>query len=183
MEVIVIHSTKYGSTEKYAIQIAKALQCPVVKSQGVTVEDLTHYDLIILGSCLLEGQLANAEQYQEWIRAYPEKHWALFTVGLSNPKLTDFAEILNSTFSKEILAQVYFFHYRGSIQYKRLLLMESLIKKARQERLSSIDKVSLGSENEALLEKYGTNYDVLDVDKTSCLIEWVNQKMALNEEK
>lgn len=172
METLIIHSTKYGSTEKYAQQIAKKLQCSSVKSTHVQLEDLKPFDVIILGSCLLEGQLADASLYDQWIAAYPDKHWALFTVGLANPALTDFTEIMSRSFSSDVISHLKLFHYRGAIQYKRLLLMESLFKRAREHRVSSIDNVKLGAENKDLLHKYGTNYDVGDEGNIDGLIEW-----------
>ncbi|MBK0347729.1 hypothetical protein JDW15_03615 [Aerococcaceae bacterium zg-ZJ1578] len=175
MEKIVIHSTKYGSTEKYANRIAKQIQCPVVKGDKVSVEDLKDYDIIILGSCLLEGKLANASLYQQWITAYPDKHWLIFTVGLSNPKLTDFQQILSTEFDKEICQKVSFYHYRGTIQYKRMQLMGNLANRAVMGRMASIDTVKLKEEDKALLQKYGTNYDLADENKISYLIETVQQ--------
>lgn len=175
METIVIHSTQYGSTEKYANKIAKKLRCPVVDSAKVKAEDLKTYDIIILGSCLLEGKLSDASLYEELVDAYPDKHWALFTVGLSNPKLTDFNKILDNHFKDETIEKVEFFHYRGAIQYKRLLLMESLVSKVKQARLNSIDHVPLDDENRCLLNKYGTTYDLTDEENTNLLIEWAKK--------
>lgn len=173
MEVLVVHSTKYGSTEKYALQIAKKLQCSAVKGVQVQVEDLMPYDVIILGSCLLEGELANADLYEKWVKTYPDKHWALFTVGLANPVLTDFSSILAKGFSPEVIEKLQLFHYRGAIQYKRLLLMQSLFEQARKDRIKSIDHVKLGPENRDLLSRYGTHYDSDEEGNIFSLIEWV----------
>ncbi|MBD3948491.1 hypothetical protein I4Q36_09095 [Tuanshanicoccus lijuaniae] len=175
MEKIVIHSTKYGSTEKYAMRIAKQIHSPVVKGDKVAVEDLKDYDIIILGSCLLEGKLANSSLYQQWISAYPDKHWLIFTVGLSNPKLTDFQKILAAEFDEVTCQRVSFYHYRGTIQYKRMQLMGNLANRAVMHRKDSIDTVKLGEEDKALLQKYGTHYDLSDENKISYLIEEVQQ--------
>ncbi|NLJ17749.1 flavodoxin domain-containing protein [Globicatella sulfidifaciens] len=182
MEIIVIHSSRYGSTEKYAIEISKKLRCPVVDSAQVSVEDLASYDIIILGTCLLEGQLSDAAMYEQWVKQYPDKYWALFTVGLSNPKLTDFKDILDNNFEDATIEKVELFHYRGAIQYKRLLLMESLVSKVKQKRLASIDYVPLDDDNERLLRKYGTTYDFTDKENTILLIDWVN-KILRNEKE
>lgn len=182
MSIIVIHSTKYGSTEKYAIRIAKRLQCPVVKSEKVQLEDLVNYNIIILGSCLLEGQLAESQLYQRWILAYPEKQWIMFTVGLCNPSMTDFTPILKSHFLETVIQNVKFFHYRGTIQYKRLLLMSNLVRRLGQENSQSIDTVKLDEEDQRLLKRYGTSYDGQDVKKTDQLIEWLmSQKEDIKE--
>lgn len=175
METIVIYSTRFGSTEKYAFEIAKRLQCSAVKSQHVSREDLANYDLIIFGSCLLEGMLTDAHYFQDWVHTYPDKIWALFTVGLSNPALTNFSLILRQNFDEMVLSKTTFFHYRGTIQYKRLVLMQDLIQQMKVARAHSLDQTPLSDENQALLEKYGTYCDAADLASIDELIQWVNK--------
>lgn len=172
LKTIVIYTTRYGSTEKYAHEIAKELNCPSLKSSQVTQADLKPYDVVILGSCLLEGQLANAATYESWIEAYPHKKWALFTVGLSNPKLTNFDYILSYNFKLKTLDRIAAFHFRGTISYKRLHLMQNLIKQLQDEEVDSIDFVTLDDLNKKLLEKYGTYIDSGDILSINELIDW-----------
>lgn len=172
METIVIYTTRYGSTEKYAHEIAEKINCLSLKSSQVRQVDLEPYDVVILGSCLLEGQLANAATYDAWIEAYPHKHWALFTVGLSNPKLTNFEYILNYNFKPRTLDKIATFHFRGTISYKRLHLMQNLIKQLQEEEVDSIDFVTLDDINKKLLEKYGTYIDSGDITAIDQLVSW-----------
>lgn len=176
MEVIVIHSTRFGSTEKYAFEIAKQVQCSAVKSQNVTAEDLDHYDIIVFGSCLLEGQLTDADKFQSWVEQYPNKKWALYTVGLSNPSLTNFTTLLSEQFSQVVLERVHFFHYRGSIQYKRLELMQDLIHRMKEKRVESLDQTPLSDSNRELLQKYGTYFDMTDIGSIKDLVRWIKSQ-------
>lgn len=175
MKKVVIYSTTYGSTQKYATKIANQLQCSAVQSDAVTDELLADADIIIIGSCLLEGKLEDASIYEKWITAYSNKRWLLFTVGLSNPELTNFQEILAHNFSSEIIQALKTFHFRGAIQYKRMLLMSSLVSKLIKKDLSSVDEVPLSESNKRLLNRYGTSSDSSDEASTASLIEYVAQ--------
>ncbi|WP_124058718.1 flavodoxin domain-containing protein [Vaginisenegalia massiliensis] len=173
MRKLVVYTKEFGSTEKYAEFIGGKLNCPVKDSHHVTLEDIENSDAIILGSCLLSGHLFDTDSYQGWIEQFPDKVWALYTVGLSNPQLTDFNYILTQHFDDDTLTRLKCFHFRGIISYKRLNLMDRLISKLHQFKTSSIDMVPLDDEEYRLLERYGTSFDEQDAEEVKDLIEWI----------
>lgn len=174
MKKIVIYETTYGSTESYAKRIAGKIDAEIKKYDQVSVEDLADYDLIIFGTCLLGGIIYGTEKIDQWINVYPDKHWALYTVGLANPELTDFQPIFASYFKAETLEHITTFNFRGTIRYKRLNLMHDLLNEAHLNRQSSIDMVPLDEENIKLLSTYGTTVDARDVDSIKPLLQWVD---------
>lgn len=177
MKAIVVYETKFGSTGKYAHLIGQQLGIPVAEFNKVTVDMLAEYELIILGGCLISGKIHEAELFNEWISTYPDKEWILYTVGLSNPSLTDFNELLSKHFSKEILSKLKTFHFRGTIRYKRLNLMYELLKQTHLNRAPSIDTVKLDDEAIKLLKTYGTIIDGRDMPSISPLVDYVSTKM------
>lgn len=52
MKAIVVYTSKYGTTEKYARWIAEGLHCPAKELQDISAQDLTAYDTIIYGGGL-----------------------------------------------------------------------------------------------------------------------------------
>lgn len=174
MKKIVIYETTYGSTESYAKRISDRINAEFKKYNQVSIEDLADYDVIIIGTCLLGGKIYGTEKIDQWIDVYPDKHWALFTVGLANPELTDFQPIFESHFNAHTLEHLTTFHFRGTIRYKRLNLMHDLLNEAHLNRQSSIDMVPLDEENIKLLSTYGTTVDARDVDSIKPLLQWVD---------
>lgn len=172
MKIIVIYESKFGSTEIYAKRISEALDCSSLKLEEASQDILEQYDIIILGSCLLGGELYGVNRYQDWIETYPKKHWILFTVGLSNPELTDFEVILKKHFDEMTYNRIKTFHLRGSVAYKHLSIMDHLADKIKQTG-ESIDTVVLTQEELNVLSHYGTSTIQADnqVDK---LIDYVN---------
>lgn len=175
MKKIVIYETTYGSTESYAKRIAEELGATIKKHEQIRVEKLADYDVVIIGTCLLSGKIYDTERIEQWINTYPDKTWGLFTVGLSNPSLTDFEPIFKENFSEVVQQRITPFHFRGTIRYKRLNLMYGLLDKAHINRQRSIDTVPLDDEGLALLKTYGTIIDSRDADSIKPLIEWVEE--------
>lgn len=178
--MIVIYGSTYGSTEKYAQSISQRLKCTAIDSRDVETKSLDGYQTIILGACILEAQIIEAALYQHWIESYPDKNWILFTVGLSNPELTDFNRLLRSNFKAEILDKVQFFHFRGSISHKRLSFMDTMSQSAISQH-SSVDFVNLKSEDHELLKRYGTTLDTQDEVTITPLIDFVKRIQSTNE--
>lgn len=177
MKAIVIYETKFGSTGKYAHLIGQQLDIPVEEYHHVDPTSLADYDLIILGGCLISGTIHDAELFSQWITMYPDKEWILYTVGLSNPSLTDFNALLLDYFTPEILSKLKTFHFRGTIRYKRLNLMYDLVKQAHLNRMSSIDTVVLDEEAYNLLQTYGTMIDGEDMPSVAPLVNYVQEKI------
>ena len=67
MNCLVVYMSRYGSTKRYAEQIAKVLNCRVCAHNEVTDTLLAESQIMILGTCILEGRLEGAPVYQEWI--------------------------------------------------------------------------------------------------------------------
>lgn len=172
MKTIVIYETTYGSTESYAKRIAEELGATIKKHEQIQVEKLADYDLVIIGTCLLSGKIYDTDRIEQWISTYPDKTWCLFTVGLSNPSLTDFDSIFENNFSDVVQKRITPFHFRGTIRYKRLNLMYGLLNKAHINRQSSIDMVPLDEESINLLKTYGTIIHSDDEESIKPLIEW-----------
>ena len=156
MKCLVVYMSRYGSTQRYAEQIAKVLNCRVCAHNEVTDTLLAESQIMILGTCILEGRLEGAPVYQEWIESWPDKYWILYTVGLSNPDLTNFDPLMAAAFKPEVL--------------ERLDFMQRLAKQLEDTKEHSLDTVSLGDVERSMLETYGTTYDVTEESSLEPLV-------------
>lgn len=175
MKSVVIHTTKYGSTSKYAEYIGNILKCPVLASEQAEAKDFVEADIIIFGSCFLGGEMYGIEQCQQWLKDYPDKQWVIYTVGLFNPTLTNFKELLERNFADDLIEGVPIFNLRGTIVYKRLLLTDRIVSKGRKEQIESLDAVPLDEVEHELLARFGTTVDEKDIATIMPLIKWVQQ--------
>ena len=170
MKCLVVYMSRYGSTKRYAEQIAKVLNCRVCAHNEVTDTLLAESQIMILGTCILEGRLEGASVYQEWIEAWPDKSWILYTVGLSNPALTNFDPLMAAAFKPEVLERITEFHFRGTIVYKRLDFRQRIAKQLEDSKEHSLDTVSLGDVERSMLETYGTTYDLTEESSLEPLV-------------
>ncbi len=81
--VIVLYSSKYGATRKYARWLAEELECRVVETKKASLEQVREHDTIILGGGVYASGIAGIRFLK---RNYPhlrEKKIIVFAVGAS----------------------------------------------------------------------------------------------------
>ena len=95
--IAVIYQSKYGSTRQYAQWIARDLGAQLLERSAVSPASLREYDVVVYGGGLYAGGIAGVDL----VAKYPCPPLVVFTVGLANPAITDYSEILNRNFSPE----------------------------------------------------------------------------------
>ena len=63
---LVIYTTKYGTTETYAKQIATVLKADLKEIANVEAHDLIFYDTVIFGAPLYLGKPYHYEKVLDW---------------------------------------------------------------------------------------------------------------------
>lgn len=161
MACLIIYGSRFGSSKLFAESLSSKLNADKVDANDVTDEQVNQYSVIILGICLLEGQLQNARKMREWIEAYPNKKWIIYISGFSNPTMSDYKKILAEYFSKEMIATIPIFYLQCTIGHKRLELMQSVIQRLQTEQNNGItlDRIQLTQDELELMAQYGTTYD------------------------
>jgi len=108
-KVAVIYKSKYGTTKRYAQWIAQALDAPIFDASSIQPSQLSNYDTVIYGGGLYARGIDGVKLVTESF----DKTLVLFTVGLADPKITDYTPILEKTFTPEQLSKIKVFHLRG----------------------------------------------------------------------
>lgn len=177
MKYIVTYSSKYGSTQKYAKWIGKALSCEVKDIKSVRSDMLQNYDVIIHGGSLYAGGVSGMKQLIKLYPAIRGKKLILFTCGLADPTSSqNVMHIENGVaqaVSKEMYDNMKQFHFRGGIDYSRLspihrammwMLCQTMKKKG-YDNLSDDDKL--------MLDTYGKQIDFSDQSTIKMLVDYV----------
>ena len=150
-KILVVYTSKYGSTQKYAEWIASELSADLFAAKTVEPTALSQYDIVIYGGGLYAGGIAGVKL----ITSNSCKNIIVFTVGLADPNLTDYSAILNKNFTPELLAKTKFFHLRGGIDYKKLgpihksmmAMMKGMIQRKPESEREPEDKEFLNTYN------------------------------------
>jgi hypothetical protein len=112
-KIAVIYKSQYGTTKQYAQWIAEALEARIFEASDIKPAQLMDFDVVIYGGGLYAGGVIGAKL----VTKNPCKALVLFTVGLADPKITDYSEIIGKTLSPEQLAKTKVFHFRGGVDY------------------------------------------------------------------
>ena len=168
-KIAVIYKTIYGTTKRYAEWIAEELNASLFEVSEIKPKQLASYDVVVYGGGLYASGIIGVKL----VTNNPCKSLIVFTVGAANPNNTDYTDILNKNFSKELLSKTKIFHLHGGIDYGNLSLvhkaMMALVKK-------SVDRKS-PDEREAddpeFLATYGKKFDYTDKSTIAPLLEYV----------
>lgn len=168
--ILIIYSSKYGTTKTYANWIAESLNSSIYDIKDIKNIDISRYKTIIYGSGLYAGGIAG----NNFINNLKDKNIILFTVGLSNPDTTDYTEIINKNIKKEILNKIKIFHLRGGINYHKLsLLHKIMMAMLKKFRLDKIPYSEITEEDKLMLETYGQEIYFLDKDSITPILNYI----------
>jgi menaquinone-dependent protoporphyrinogen IX oxidase len=128
MNAVVVYTSKYGSTEKYARWIAEALECSAKRLSELSSKDLSTFDTIIYGGGLYAGGIAGFKKFLSKLKNADNKTLALFMVGLTNPEMQDaYSEIAEKNIPPEWKNRFKVFVFRGDQQFSRMSVMHQLM--------------------------------------------------------
>ena len=167
--IAVIYKSQYGTTRQYAQWIAETLDAPLYEHANIKPSQLREFDTVVYGGGLYAGGIDGVKL----VTKGDCKRLVVFTVGLADPKTTDYSKILNKNFSPEKLSEIKIFHLRGGIDYKKLGLVHKGMM-ATLKKITERTPLDKRIEEDALfLESYGGQLDFMDKSTIVPLIEYV----------
>lgn len=168
----VVYKSKYGSTKKYAEWIAKELEAELYDVDEVCVQDVMACDTVILGGGLYASGILGSSFITKNYENLKDKKLVVFTVGLANPKLTDYGHIIEKNFSSEIRSVLRIFHFRGAIDYKSIGLKHKTMMSLLVKKVSRIDERERDDEMNQLIDTYGKTVDFTDESSITELVSY-----------
>jgi menaquinone-dependent protoporphyrinogen IX oxidase len=170
-KIAVIYQSIHGTAKQYAEWLAEELGAELITRKVATAIDLDKYDVVIYGGGLYgpSGIVGS-----DLVSKKKLKHLVVFTVGLADPEITDYSDILKKNFPNADIQPEKVFHLRGGIDYDKLsivhrgmmaMLKKMTINKKPKEEWSSDDKV--------FAETYGGKVDFVSRESITPIVEYV----------
>ncbi|MGG5317459.1 flavodoxin domain-containing protein [Enterococcus sp. AZ072] len=172
-KVAVIYGSHYGTTQQYAQWIAESLQAPLLDAAKTTKEQLQNYEWLIFGG----GLYASGIKGFKLLKEHSGEKLILFTVGLADPKVTDYSPILNNNLSKEQLQNTKIFHLRGGIDYGQLSKMHRLMMAFKKKDAEKKISVQPNEEDREFLATYNQQIDFTAEETIAPLIDYVKKEL------
>lgn len=169
---VVIYKTKYGSTKKYAQWIASALNADLFDAAEIRAQAIETYDTIVLGGGLYASGILGSDVITKNFSLLKGKNIVIFTVGLANPKLTDYTAIIEKNFPAEIRNAIKIFHLRGAIDYKNINLTHKAMMALLVKKVGKIDEKERDDEMKQMLDTYGQTVDFTDETSITELVDY-----------
>ncbi|MCO7174969.1 flavodoxin domain-containing protein [Sporolactobacillus kofuensis] len=166
--VVVVYQTRHGATLKYAKWISEALHSDLYHLSDVHANILEKYTTIIYGGALYASGIMGSKKISNYFSGVHDKNLIVFTVGLSNPKTTDYQEIINKNFNDQLQQAISFFHFRGAIDYKKLNIIHRIMMFALKSKIKKSKNAS--PETSLFLETYGKQIDFTEKESINPLI-------------
>ncbi|WP_195267786.1 flavodoxin domain-containing protein [Eubacterium sp. 1001713B170207_170306_E7] len=176
-KIAIIYGSEYGSTEAYAQWLAQDLGGQAVSIKKIKSESLMDKDILIFGGGLYASGIKGLKDFKKKSGASQNKEIIIFTVGLADPKHTNYDKILSENFTGEERKQFKFFHLRGAIDYDKLSLPHRAMMAMMMRMLKS--KPESLQENAEFIESYGKKTDFKDRSTLDPLLAYVQKLLDL----
>ncbi len=178
-DIIVLYKSKYGSTKRYAYEISEKLSCKCLNISDLKNIDLENYDTVVYGGGLYASGIYGVKK----LKKYSLNKVLVFTVGLSNPEITDYTEIIDTNKKYINSKNIKFFHLRGSMDYSKLNFVDrklmALVKRFRLKK--KVDK-ELTNEDKEMLNTYGKKVNFINLDAVKPILIYV-ENLEISELK
>ncbi|GHT56820.1 flavodoxin [Spirochaetia bacterium] len=173
MKTVVIYASKYGAAKQYAAWIAEELHAVLLEQGQVSPAQLQEFDCVIYGGGLYASGILGASL----VTKNPCKILVVFTVGLADPKNTDYTHILKKNFSPESTQPLKVFHLRGGIDYKKLGPVHRIMMAMLKRQIAGKPDTAQTEEDRAFVEIYGKKVDFTDRYTIAPLVEFVRSQI------
>ncbi|MDL2301561.1 flavodoxin domain-containing protein [Lachnospiraceae bacterium OttesenSCG-928-D06] len=173
-KIAVIYKSHYGTTKQYAQWIAEELGATLLERKEANPTTLQDYDIVIHGGGLYASGILGIDL----VVKNPPKNLIVFTVGMANPKTTDYTEIIHKNIPENLRDKTKVFHLRGGMDYGKLSIphrgMMAMMKKMTIDKKSEAE---LSPEDIAFRDTYGGNVHFTQKETIMPLIEYVREEL------
>jgi len=181
-KTLIIYSSKYGHTKKYAQWLAEELNADICESENLNIDKLKSYFTIIFGSSIYAGRNKGAVTLVKCFEQIKDKKIVLFTVGMydtnSEENIIAINKELNKVITPEIRKRIEIFHVRGGIDCQNLSFPHKMMMKFAHSSLSKKSERELTDGDKNFLSLYGKKIDFSD---KKMLVPMIHSLLNINE--
>ena len=174
-DAVVLYSSRYGSTKRYAEAIAARLHCLALDAKNGK-QVFSEYETIIFGGGIYASGIRGASLLVKNFEKLQDKRLFVYTVGISDPTVPGrFSPILEKIFSQKMREQIQFFHFRGALDYGRMSFLHRSMMKMLKSMVEKKPLSERTDEDEGILSSFGSKVDFFDENAVSPLVEAVEK--------
>ena len=161
MNGIIVYGSCYGSSERYAAELAKRLGVEAVSYEKAT--GIQKYDTVIYIGGLYAGGVRGLKETFRRSGDISGKKLIIATVGMSDPNDGDNINNIRSALKRQLPGEIYekaaLFHLRGAIDYSKMGFAHKTLMKMLVSKCRNIPENERTPDTAALIETYGQTVD------------------------
>lgn len=173
MRKIIIYGSKYGTTERYAIELSRRTGISAYSYN--TLKDLSDYDVIIYLGGLYAGGVLGLSDTVKLMPANQEQRLIVITVGLADTNDKTNTDSIKSSIEKLLPKHIFkcteIFHLRGGIDYQTLTSLHKIMMKFMYHQEKKIPPEKRSSETKEFIRTYNQKIDFVDFESLNSVIE------------
>ena len=175
-KVLILYSSHYGSTKKYAEWIAEELNGDGYDLNSMNQNNVIEYDVIILGIALYPEKVNGIEIFENNYKIIKDKKLVVFACGLSDFDKAENRNIVTKRFQKiipeNLFENIKIFFLRGNIDYKKMNLKHRIMMGFKKKQIKRKGFGKMDEEDKLLLETYGKKIDFTEKKNIKEIIEY-----------
>lgn len=125
MRTLILYYSKTGNTEKYAQDIARAVNADVLPFKKFKPKMIQNYDTIVFGARVLGNKIQKIDDFLRYYEDMEDKNVILFSVGMSMVTKETRASMISSNLLD--MYHVRYYQLRGSFDFKKLGKIEQFM--------------------------------------------------------
>lgn len=172
---IIIYGSQYGTTKKYADELAKRTGFEVKSYKYIN--DINNYETIIYLGALYAGGVLGLKKIFSKMQQCENKKIIIGTVGLSDPtNIENINNIRNSVkkqLSKKLYENAHIIHLRGGINYSKLGFVHKNMMRLLYKKAVGLSEEKKTAEVKAMIETYNQKVDFVDFEKLNSIINMI----------
>lgn len=171
MSRIIIYGSRYGTTRRYAEELAERTGIPVISYEEIN--DLSGYETIIHMGGLYAGGVMGLKNT---MKALPKNaNFIIVTVGLSDVNDEKNIENIRMSIRRQLPGEIYdharIFHLRGGIDYQKLNFAHRTMMTLLYNKAKKLPEEKKTAEVRAMIETFNQKVDFVDFHSLDQIID------------
>ena len=125
MRTLIIYYSKTGNTEKYANDIAKAVNADVIPFKKFKAKMIQDYDTIVFGSRVIGSRIQKIDEFLRDYDSMEGKNVVLFSVGMSMVTKETRLNLISANLLD--MYHIRYYQLRGSFDFQKLNFLEKFM--------------------------------------------------------
>lgn len=174
MNGIIAYKGKYGATAQYSEWLAKTLQFPAVSAENISAEDLSKFDVLVMGSSVYIGKLQLKAWLKDNISFIQGKTLFLFIVcGTPANEIEVLQQLVRNNVPEEIRNRCEIYFLPGRLIMKRVSLTDRLL----------LRFGAMAARNPAEKQRMLKGFDGMNVASLNPIIKAINVEMTHQQDR